>query len=83
MKHPRLVIFRSNRYLYGQIIDDAKGVTLVSVNRATDPVGAGREIAQKAKKAKITSVFFDPAGYKYHGNVRKFAEAAREGGLKF
>ncbi len=80
---PRLVIFRSNRYLYGQIIDDTKNQTLVSVNKTVDPVAAGREIAQKALKAKISTVVFDRAGYKYHGNVKKFADAARENGLKF
>ena len=73
MNRLRLVVFRSNRYIYGQIIDDVKGVTLVAVNKMTDPVAAGKELAEKAKKAKITTVFFDRAGYKYHGNVKKLA----------
>lgn len=77
---PRLVIFRSNKYFYAQIID--KG-TIVSVDRATDPVAAGKQLAQKALKGKITTVTFDRNDYKYHGNVKKFADAAREAGLKF
>ncbi len=80
---PRLVLFRSNRYFYGQLIDDSRGQTLVSVNKSLDPVTAGKEIAGKALKTKISTVVFDRAGYKYHGNVKKFADAAREAGLKF
>lgn len=82
-KRPRLVVFRSNRYLSAQLIDDAKGHTVTSVNRSTDPEKAGHELAEKATKLKIVEVVFDRAGYKFHGNVKKFADAAREGGLKF
>lgn len=80
---PRLVVYRSNKYLYGQVVNDAKGETVVSVNKLTDAAIAGQEIAQKALKKKINSVVFDRAGYKYHGKIKKFADAAREGGLKF
>ncbi len=78
---PRLVIFRSNKYFYAQIVDGGK--TLVSVNKATDPVAAGSELAKLAVKKKITTVVFDRNGYRYHGNIKKLADAAREGGLKF
>ncbi len=82
-KRPRLVIFSSNRYFYGQVIDDSKGVTLVSISKSRAATDAGKEIAEKAIQKKISSVVFDRAGYRYHGNIKKFADAAREGGLKF
>ncbi|MBI4100085.1 50S ribosomal protein L18 [Candidatus Microgenomates bacterium] len=78
---PRLAVFRSNKFLYAQIIDGGK--TLVSVNKQSDPVAAGQEIAKKALERKITTVVFDRAGYRYHGNIKKLADAARAGGLKF
>lgn len=80
---PRLVLFCSNRYFYGQLIDDVHGQTLVSVDKSLDPVTAGKELAEKTLKKKISAVVFDRAGYKYHGNIKKFADAAREAGLKF
>lgn len=78
---PRLVVFRSNKYFYAQVTDGGK--TLVSVNKSTDPVVAGKELAQKAAKKKISTVVFDRGSYRYHGNIKKLADAAREGGLKF
>lgn len=78
---PRLVVFRSNKYLYAQIVDGGK--TLVSVDKQIDPVAAGKELAAKATKKKISQVVFDRNGQRYHGNIQKFADAAREGGLKF
>ena len=92
---PRLCVFRSNANIEAQIIDDVKGVTLVSASsldkelklkngsniEAAKVVGA--EIAKRAKKAKITTVVFDRGGYLYHGRVAALAEAAREGGLEF
>ncbi len=80
---PRLVIFRSNRYFYAQVIDDVKKITLAATVKMTDAVAAGKDIADKAKKAKVTAVVFDRRGYRYHGNIKKFADAAREGGLVF
>ena len=80
---PRLVVFRSNRYLYAQIIDDAAGKTLASVNKVVDAIEAGKKIAEDAAKAKVKTVVFDRAGYKYHGLVKKLADAAREAGLSF
>lgn len=80
---PRLVVFRSNRYIYGQVIDDAKQMTVASVDKLSDFLVAGRTLAQKAIKKGIKKVVFDRAGYRYHGNVKKFADAVREAGLKF
>lgn len=80
---PRLVVFRSNKYFYGQLIDDAKGQTLASVDKIGSAEEAGKKLAEKATKSKIAAVVFDRAGYKYHGNIKKLAEAARTAGLKF
>lgn len=91
--HPRLSVFRSNMYISAQIIDDVKGVTLVSAHmkELKDVKGTPTEkaealgvaLAQKAKNAKVTKVVFDKGGYKYHGKVKAFAEALRKGGLEF
>ncbi len=90
---PRLSVFRSNRFIYGQIIDDVKKKTLVSLSLADikqlhdgkSKVDAAHEIgialAKKAKEKKITSVVFDRNGYIYHGRVKNVAEGARKGGL--
>ena len=89
---PRLCIFRSNKAIYAQIIDDSKGVTLASssslelkakLNNLETASLVGKDIAQKAKALKISSVVFDRGGYLYHGRVKALAEAARENGLKF
>lgn len=80
---PRVVIFRSNKYFYGQAINDSKGITLASVNLMTDPVKAGADLAKKLLDVKISEIVFDRAGYRYHGNVKKIAEALRGGGLRF
>lgn len=82
-KRPRLVVFRSNKYFHAQLIDDVKGNTLVSVNKSEEVEVAGKEMAQKALDAKIKEIVFDRAGYRYHGKVKKFADAVRSGGLKF
>ena len=91
---PRLAVFRSNKQIYAQIIDDVSGKTLVSAsslkNEGAQKVAkkeqaaiVGKEIAEKATKAGISSVVFDRGGYLYHGRVKELAEAAREAGLKF
>lgn len=91
---PRLCVFRSNTGVYAQIIDDVKGVTLVSASTLDKDVKnkhankeAAREvgtlIAKRASEKKISNVVFDRGGYIYHGVVKELAEAAREGGLKF
>ena len=92
---PRLNVFRSNANITAQIIDDEKGVTLVSASTLEKDLNItnggnveaakliGAEIAKRAKKAKITKVVFDRGGYLYHGRVKALAEAARENGLEF
>lgn len=80
---PRLVVFRSNKYLYGQLINDSAGKTIASADKMKSPEEAGKKIAENALKLKISKVVFDRAGYKYHGNVKKLADAARQAGLKF
>jgi large subunit ribosomal protein L18 len=79
---PRLSIYRSNKQIYAQLINDEKHETLASA-KGTDPRAVGEEIAKSAKKAKIKSIVFDRSGYKYHGKVKALADAAREGGLEF
>jgi large subunit ribosomal protein L18 len=78
----RLSVFRSNRYLYAQIIDDTKAVTLAAA-KGTKAGEVGAEIAKKALAKKIKEVVFDRGGYKYHGRIKALADAARAGGLDF
>lgn len=89
---PRLCVFRSLNAIYAQIIDDTKGTTLVSSsslelkiknNNIETAALVGKDIAEKAKKAKIKTVVFDRGGYQYHGRVKALADAARENGLEF
>ena len=92
---PRLSVFRSNKFIYAQIIDDAKGKTLAFASSAEKSVQkaaktktekaslVGESLAGKAKKAKIKKVVFERSGYKYHGQVKALAEGARKGGLEF
>jgi large subunit ribosomal protein L18 len=79
---PRLAVFRSNRALYVQVIDDVKQVTLASAKGDT-AVSVGKAIAEQAKEKGITSVVFDRGGFEYAGAVRALADAAREAGLIF
>jgi large subunit ribosomal protein L18 len=91
---PRLTVFRSNKQIYAQLIDDVNGVTLASAssynNKATEKLAkvaqaavVGKEVAEKAVKAGIQGAVFDRNGYLYHGRVKSLADSAREGGLKF
>ncbi|OGY98671.1 MAG: 50S ribosomal protein L18 [Candidatus Liptonbacteria bacterium RIFCSPHIGHO2_01_FULL_57_28] len=88
-ERPRLTVFRSNRYLYAQLVNDALGRTLASAR--TDSAGkktdaaraAGAAIAKKAAELGIKEVVFDRGSYRYHGRVQAIAEGARAGGLKF
>ena len=90
---PRLNVFRSNNHLYGALVDDSKGIILVSASdkelkktgkvKTEKAYEVGVLIADKANKNKIQKVVFDRAGYKYHGRVKSFAEGAKSGGLKF
>ncbi len=91
-KIPRLNLYRSNKSLFVQLIDDQAGVTLASVNNKEIKSGktktdkakeAGKLIAEKAKKADIKKVVFDRSGYKYHGRIKAVADGARESGLEF
>lgn len=81
-KVPRICVFRSNKFIYAQAINDAKGHTLASA-QGKESRKVGEEIAKKCLKLKIKKVVFDRGGYKYHGRVKALAEGAREGGLKF
>lgn len=90
---PRLCVYRSNKNIEAQIIDDVKGVTLASSSSMTlklengsnveAAAAVGKDIAEKAMAKKVTKVVFDRSGYVYHGRVKALAEAAREAGLKF
>lgn len=90
-KRPRLAIFRSNTQISAQLIDDEKNITVCSVTTAKQKgetprersVAAGAAMAGVAKDKKVTEVVFDRGGYLYAGNIKAFADAAREGGLKF
>lgn len=90
---PRLSVYRSNKEIYAQIVDDVNGVTLFSASSRDKEVKAntkleaatavGKTVAEKAVKAGLETVAFDRNGYLYHGRVKVLAEAAREAGLKF
>lgn len=91
---PRLSVFRSNKEIYAQLIDDINGVTLASANSRNKEMGStgpkidqakavGIKIAEIAKAKGIENCVFDRGGYLYHGRVKSLAEGAREGGLKF
>ena len=93
-ERPRLAVFRSNRYIYAQIIDDNLGRTLASASsQETDlrsstlnmstAAKVGELLAGRAKDVGVSTVVFDRGGYKYHGKVKALADAARESGLEF
>ena len=90
-ERPRLVVYRSLKHIYAQLVDDARQRTLMTVSDLTVESGkkserateVGKTIAQKAKAAGITQVVFDRAGYRYHGRIKAVADGAREGGLEF
>lgn len=87
---PRLSIFRSNAYIYAQLIDDTKGVTIASADSRDLKGGktmeaaklVGKTIATRAKEKGITKAIFDRGSYRYHGRVKAIAEAVREGGIE-
>lgn len=92
-QRPRLSVFRSNKAIYAQLIDDSKGHTVAAassteldkkakLNVATSKA-VGKKVAEKALASGIKEIVFDRNGYLYHGNVKALAEGAREGGLKF
>ena len=90
---PRLSVFRSNRGLFAQLIDDRSGKTVAAVNwieddlrklgRMDQATKTGSLLAERAKAAGVTACVFDRGGYRYHGRVKALAEGAREGGLEF
>src|SRR5690242_19207828 len=92
-ERPRISVFRSNRGIFAQLVDDSTGRTLAAVNwteaelRSLKPLEqankAGELLAQRAKAAGVESAVFDRGGYQYHGRVKALAEGAREGGLNF
>lgn len=89
-ERPRLAVFRSNRFISAQIIDDGAGKTVVATHgrefkgsQSVQATSVGAAIAKKAKAAGVTTVVFDRAGYRYGGQVKALADAAREGGLIF
>ncbi len=94
-ERPRLVVYRSLKHIYAQLVDDERGVVLMGTSDLSEglaPEGegkvargkaVGRLLADKAKAAGITSVVFDRGGYRYHGRVQAVADGAREGGLEF
>jgi|SRR6185295_10056559 large subunit ribosomal protein L18 len=92
-ERPRVSVFRSNRGIFAQLVDDDSGRTLASVNwtesdlRSLKPMEqaskAGALLAERAKAAGVETVVFDRGGYQYHGRVKALAEGAREGGLNF
>jgi large subunit ribosomal protein L18 len=91
LSKPRLTVFRSNSYIYGQAINDVLGNTIASVSskdftklaKVPSSFEAGKLIAKLLSDKGITEVVFDRNGYKYHGRIKSFADGAREGGLKF
>ena len=89
-ERPRLVIYRSLKHIYAQLVDDVSQRTLMTVTdsglegkKVEKSAEVGKRIAQKAKEAGVTKVVFDRGGYKYHGRVKAVADGAREGGLEF
>lgn len=92
-QRPRLSVFRSNKAIYAQLIDDSKGHTVAAASSAeldkkaklnvATSKSVGKKLAEKALASGIKEVVFDRNGYLYHGNVKALADGAREGGLKF
>jgi large subunit ribosomal protein L18 len=88
---PRVTVFRSNKYIFAQVIDDIKNITLIGISEKNIKVkgtkserakALGVVLAEKAKAKKITSIVFDRGSYAYHGRVKNVAEGLREGGIK-
>ena len=93
-ERPRLCVFRSNKEIYAQLVDDLSGKTLLAASSRDKGVAGegsktevaklvGKALAEKATKSGVEAVVFDRGGYLYHGRVKQLAEGAREGGLKF
>ncbi len=93
LERPRLAVFKSNKAIYAQIIDDENGHTLTAASsreigvtsntKIEDSKNVGKKLAEKAKSVGIKKIIFDRGGYRYQGNVKALAEGVREGGLEF
>jgi len=95
VERPRLVVFRSLKHIYAQLVDDSRGVAIMGVSDTSEgiavegsgkvakAVAVGKLLAEKAKAAGVSKVVFDRAGYQYHGRVKAVADGARQGGLEF
>lgn len=90
-ERPRLSIFKSNKYIYAQVIDDVNSKTIASASDEGETKGTkieravevGKKVARNAQEAGVKSISFDRGGYRYHGRVKALAEGARAGGLEF
>jgi len=91
-ERPRLSVFKSNKAVYAQLIDDASGHTVAAANsmelgakgnNIDNTKQVGSKLAERAKAAGVESILFDRSGYQYHGKIKALADGAREGGLKF
>ena len=93
-ERPRLAVFRSNKHIYAQLIDDVAGVTIASASTAEKGLtgsgatveaasGVGKRIGERASAAGVTAAVFDRGGFRYHGRVAALADAARDAGLEF
>lgn len=92
---PRLAVFRSNKEIYAQVVDDVTGKTIIAASSRDKNIDSakgtkseiatlvGKSLAEKALKVGVDTISFDRGGYQYHGRVKSLAEGAREGGLKF
>jgi large subunit ribosomal protein L18 len=94
-ERPRLVVFRSSKHIYAQVVDDSRGVTLLGASDRSEGIAAegkgkvaksvalGKLVAERAKAQGITRVVFDRGGFQYHGRIKAVADGARNGGLEF
>ena len=94
-ERPRLVVFRSSKHIYAQVVDDSRGVTLLGASDRSEGIAVegggkvakstalGKLVAEKAKAQGITRVVFDRGGFQYHGRIKAVADGARNGGLEF
>jgi len=94
-ERPRLVVFRSSKHIYAQVVDDSRGVTLLGASdrsegiaiegkgKVAKSVALGKLVAERAKAQGITRVVFDRGGFQYHGRIKAVADGARNGGLEF
>lgn len=80
-ERPRVSVFRSNKYIYAQAIDDSKGITIAQA-KSDNATQAGNDLAKKLIDAKVKAVVFDRGGYRYHGRVEALANGLREGGVQ-